>query len=136
MCLGMDSQTPGRGSIDRARYYQSATASLIDLYQPACLISRKYPNGIVLSEGFANVGWHIHLMQATGWAMIVVFLHVYFAPYRRLQRAVAAADWPESAKQLAQIRKLVGFNLVLGLVTAIVATGGAYLAGYLASLAD
>jgi len=43
------------------------------------LISRKYPNGIVLSEGFANVGWHIHLMQATGWAMIVVFLHVYFA---------------------------------------------------------
>ncbi len=87
-------------------------------------------------EGFANAGWHIHLMQLTGWAMIAVFLHVYFAPYRRLQRAVAAADWPEGAKQLAQIRKLVGINLILGIVTVTVATGGAYLAGYLASLND
>ena len=34
------------------------------------MILRKYPNGIVLSEGFANVGWHIHLMQATGWALL------------------------------------------------------------------
>lgn len=87
-------------------------------------------------EGFANAGWHIHLMQLTGWAMIVIFLHVYFAPYRRLRRAVADQNWPEGAKQLAQIRKLVGLNLILGLVTVVVATGGAYLAGYLASLAD
>ncbi|TAM45239.1 MAG: hypothetical protein EPN55_08915 [Gammaproteobacteria bacterium] len=87
-------------------------------------------------EGFANVGWHIHLMQLTGWAMIAIYLHVYFAPYRRLQRAVADQNWPEGAKQLALIRRLIGINLILGLVTVAIATGGAYLAGYLASLAD
>ncbi len=87
-------------------------------------------------EGFANAGWHIHLMQGTGWAMIALFLHVYFAPYRRMNRAIAIADWPAAAKQLAQIRRLIGINLVIGLVTVVVATGGAYLAGYLASLND
>lgn len=87
-------------------------------------------------EGFANAGWHIHLMQLTGWGMIAIFLHVYFAPYRRLQRAVADQNWPEGAKQLGQIRRLVGINLILGIVTVTVATGGAYLAGYLASLSD
>jgi len=87
-------------------------------------------------EGFANAGWHIHLMQLTGWAMIAIYLHVYFAPYRRLQRAVADQNWPEGAKQLALIRRLIGINLILGLVTVAIATGGAYLAGYLASLAD
>ena len=91
---------------------------------------------LVPFEGFANAGGHIHLMQLTGWTMIAIFLHIYFAPYRRLRQAVVAQDWPEGTKQLALIRKLVGINLILGIVTVVVATGGAYLAGYLASLND
>jgi len=78
-------------------------------------------------EGFANAGAHVHVMQLTGWIMILVFLHVYFAPYRRLCKAVTAADWSAAARHLGRIRRLVGFNLVLGLVTVIVATGGRYL---------
>ena len=58
---------------------------------------------LVPFEGFANAGGHIHLMQAPGWAMIAIFLHAYFAPYRRLRQAVAAQNWPEGAKQLALI---------------------------------
>jgi uncharacterized membrane protein len=82
-------------------------------------------------EGFANAGAHVHVMQATGWIMIAVFLHLYFAPFRRLKKATAAADWPAAGKQLAQIRRLVAFNLALGLVTVAVATGGRYLGDYL-----
>ncbi|HEY8554236.1 MAG TPA: CopD family protein [Burkholderiales bacterium] len=78
-------------------------------------------------EGFANAGAHVHVMQLTGWAMILVFLHVYFAPYRRLREAVEAADWSAAAQHLGRIRRLVGFNLALGLVTVVVATGGRYL---------
>lgn len=81
-------------------------------------------------EGFANAGWHVHAMQALGWGMILIFLHVYFAPYRRLCRAVAAADWATAGKQLGQIRRLVGINLILGLSTIIIATGGRYLGNY------
>lgn len=81
-------------------------------------------------EGFGNAGMHVHVMQATGWIMILVFLHLYFAPFARLKRALAAGDWSRAAKQLGQIRRLVGLNLVLGLLTVIVATGGRYLGDY------
>ncbi len=77
--------------------------------------------------GFQESGAYVHLMQVTGIAMVVIFLHVFFAPYRRLNRAVAASDFPAAGKQLAQIRVLIGTNLILGLITVIVAASGAYL---------
>ena len=69
--------------------------------------------------GFASVGLHVHLMQWLGIGMVLIFFHVYFASFMRLQRAVAAEDWPEGGKRLAQIRVLIGVNLVLGLLVAI-----------------
>jgi uncharacterized membrane protein len=77
-------------------------------------------------NGFANVGWHVHIMQATGLTMVLIFFHVFFAPYRRLNRAIAEQDFPTAGKQLAQIRRLVGINLIIGLATVTIATGGAY----------
>ena len=77
--------------------------------------------------GMAGTGWHVHLMQAVGWVMFAIFAHLYFAPYRRLRRAVAAQDWPEGGRILNQIRRMVGLNLLLGLITTIVASGGRYL---------
>ena len=77
-------------------------------------------------EGMRNVGWHVHVMQVTGWAMIAIFLHVFFAPYRRMNRALAAGDFPAAGGQLALIRRLIGVNLVLGLLIVVIATGGAY----------
>lgn len=76
--------------------------------------------------GMAAVGMHVHLMIGLGLAMVAVFLHVYFAPYRRLRRAVAAGDWPAGGRSLNQIRRLVATNLGLGLVVVAVATGGRY----------
>lgn len=77
-------------------------------------------------DGFANVGLYIHIMQATGILMMLIFLHVFFAPYRRLNRALASADFETAAKALNQIRVLVGVNLILGLITIIVGSAGAY----------
>ena len=74
--------------------------------------------------GFAMTPVFVHIMQALGIVMILIFLHVYFAPYRRLQRAVAAREYAAAGAQLAQIRRLIGINLALGLVTIIVAVAG------------
>lgn len=57
------------------------------------------------------------LMQYIGLAMIAIFLHVFFAPYRRLRRFVDAEDFQSAGKQLGQIRKLILLNLSLGLIT-------------------
>lgn len=77
--------------------------------------------------GFAATPMYVHAMQAIGIAMILIFLHVYFAPYRRLRRLVETADYPAAAKQLAQIRQLIAINLVLGLVTIGIAVAGRHL---------
>lgn len=54
-------------------------------------------------------------------------MHLYFAPFRRLKEAVITENWPQAGKQLNQIRRIVGINLLLGLVTSAVAAGGRYL---------
>ena len=40
--------------------------------------------------GFAGAPVHINIMQVTGILMIMLFLHLYFAPWRRFSRAVEA----------------------------------------------
>jgi uncharacterized membrane protein len=76
--------------------------------------------------GMGQSGLYIHVMQGIGIAMIMIFLHVYFAPYRRFQRAVAAADFAAAGRELGQIRRLIAVNLSLGLFTVIVASAGKY----------
>ena len=76
--------------------------------------------------GFAAVGLHVHIMMAIGIIMMLAFAHLYFAPWRRFQAAVDASDWPAAGAQLGQIRHIVLFNLVLGLITVVVGATGRY----------
>ena len=76
--------------------------------------------------GFAGAGVHVHIMQATGLLMMALFLHLYFAPWRRLRRALAAGDHQAAAVQLDQIRRIVAINLVLGIITVLVGSTGRF----------
>ena len=42
--------------------------------------------------GFGGAGVHVHIMHLTGWVMFLLFFHLYFAPWRRYRRAVAAGE--------------------------------------------
>jgi len=77
--------------------------------------------------GLADLPPAYHIMQAVGWIMIVLFLHLWFAPYARFRRAVAAGDFPEAGKQLDQIRLIVTINLYLGLVNVCAGVAGRFL---------
>jgi uncharacterized membrane protein len=69
-------------------------------------------------------GLYIQIMMALGIVMMLAFGHLYFAPWRRFQRALDAGDMPAAAAQLTKIRYIVTANLALGLiVSAIGATG-------------
>jgi uncharacterized membrane protein len=59
-------------------------------------------------------GWHA--MAGIGVVMMLLFGHIFFAPWRRLRRAVAAQDWPAAGKAMNQIVMLVKVNLGLGWV--------------------
>jgi len=76
--------------------------------------------------GMAHLPVYLHLMQGLGWLMILLFLHLWFAPYRRLKQAVAREDYAGGARHLNQIRILVTVNLILGLLNAAIGASGRY----------
>jgi uncharacterized membrane protein len=80
-----------------------------------------------VSGGFSAAALYINLMFWLGIVMMLIFFHVYFAPYRRLRAAVAQEDWPTGGSKLAQIRMLVGINTLLGLVVIAIGAGGRFI---------
>jgi uncharacterized membrane protein len=92
----------------------------------AALLASGYGMVIWGLGGFAHLGLHVDIMQALGIVMMMAFAHLYFAPWKRFRRAVDAGDFPAAAKQLDQIRRIVGFNLVLGLIVVVIGATGRY----------
>jgi uncharacterized membrane protein len=91
------------------------------------LLATGYWMALSFYGGFDAVGLHVHIMIWSGYIMMLIFLHVFFGPFNRLKRAVARADWPTGGKSLAQIRILIGVNLLIGLLVVAIASGGRYL---------
>jgi len=86
---------------------------------------------MLMKLGGAAAPHYALAMLALGVVMMLIFAHVFFAPYGRLKRAVAQQDWKAGGAALAQIRHLIGINLSLGLLTiAIVFLGRALALGY------
>jgi len=74
--------------------------------------------------GMANIGIHVQIMLGLGVFMMLLFMHVYFGPFRQLQYAVIESNWEIGGVKLNQIRILIKINLVLGLLIIIIATAG------------
>ena len=68
--------------------------------------------------GLQNVGWNVHAMLALGLIMSAIFVWLYFGPYARFRRTT---DRNRMLSNIEKIRQLIGVNLVLGIVTAVVA---------------
>lgn len=77
--------------------------------------------------GLGQVGLYIQLMMGIGMLMILLYIYVFFSPYRRLNRALTADQLPEAGQQLAQIRIIIGFNLMLGLLVTVIASAGRFM---------
>jgi uncharacterized membrane protein len=81
---------------------------------------------VILITGFAMIGfiggmatlhWQIHAMLGLGLLMAAIFLAIFYGPYRQFRRTT---DRNRMASSLETIRKLIGVNLLLGLLTVIV----------------
>lgn len=76
--------------------------------------------------GLGSVGKHVHIMMLLGYIMAAIFMHIYFAPFKRLKASVELKDWPVAGNNLNMIRKIVLLNLMLGLLTIFAASAGRY----------
>ena len=68
--------------------------------------------------GPATAQWNVQAMMGLGIIMSAVFVVIVFGPYARFRRTT---DRARMAANIDAIRKLIGLNLVLGLVTVFLA---------------
>ena len=76
---------------------------------------------------FAKAGWHIHSMLLLAVIMTIIFGVIYAGPYKSLRYAVSLQQWPAAGAAMATIRRLVGINLILGLMTVVIGMSGRFL---------
>ena len=76
--------------------------------------------------GFAGAPLYINVMQGLGILMVLLYLHLFFAPWKRFRRALDQSALPDAGKALNQIRQIVAINLALGIIVVIVGGTGRY----------
>jgi uncharacterized membrane protein len=67
--------------------------------------------------GMAAVAGPVHVMMLLGLVMSAIFLAIFFGPYRTFRTSPGPAP-------LDAIRKLIGINLLIGIVTIVIAVFG------------
>ena len=98
------------------RFFQTVLiVSLLTLVSGVWMLGRVAKNAVQSGAGF-QMPFDWTVMTVLGVAMVAIFLHIRFAPYKRLNRCVTAEDWVAGGAALDQIRKWVFVNLSLGVV--------------------
>jgi uncharacterized membrane protein len=72
-------------------------------------------------SGFETAPRYVQVMMGLYVVMTALFIRIQALLLPELRTAVAAQDWPTGAATLGKIRKLVGINLMVGLVLVAIA---------------
>lgn len=103
------------------RFFKAVlTASLLTLGTGVWMLGR-VAKQVVQSGGSFEMPLAWTVMAVVGTLMVAIFMHIRFALFKRLGRAVAASDWAAGGAALAQIRTWVSVNLALGVLVVVVA---------------
>lgn len=103
-----------------ARFFQTVlVVSLLTLGTGLWMMGRVAKEAVQSGGAFQMpLDWTI--MATLGVLMVAIFGHIRFVLFKRLQRAVAQADWPAGGAALNSIRKWVAVNLALGVAIVVV----------------
>ena len=102
------------------RFFKAVlVAALLTLLSGVWMLGR-VAKQVVQSGGSFEMPLAWTVMAVLGVAMVAIFMHIRFALFKRLGRAVAASVWAAGGAALAQIRTWVSINLGLGVLVLIV----------------
>lgn len=73
-------------------------------------------------DGLEGAPRYVHAMAGLFLVMLALFLRVQMLQLPELKHAIAAQNWPEGGAALGKIRRLVGINLLLGLLVVALAS--------------
>ncbi|MDX9667211.1 CopD family protein [Pseudomonas sp. P5_152] len=72
-------------------------------------------------NGFETAPRYVQIMMGLYLVMTALFIRIQALQLPELRKAVLAEDWPTGAATLGGIRRLVGINLIVGLVLVAIA---------------
>ena len=88
------------------------------------LLATGYGMVFGIYSGFGNVNPAVHTMHLLGLIMSAVFVYIVFSPWPAFRKALEAGDRAAAGALADRIRKLITFNLALGLLVVIIAPFG------------
>jgi uncharacterized membrane protein len=102
------------------RFFKAVlVASLLTLASGVWMLGRVAKHVVQSGASFEMpLAWTV--MATLGTVMVAIFMHIRFALFKRLGRAVAASEWTAGASALNQIRAWVSINLALGGIVLLV----------------
>jgi uncharacterized membrane protein len=103
-----------------SRFFPWVWASIV------VLLASGYSMLFLRFGGFRTAPLHVNVMQLIGIIMMLLFLYLFFAPWRRFAHAVRSKAFSDAAAELTQIRRIVTINLVLGLLTVVAGASGRF----------
>ena len=71
--------------------------------------------------GFDTAPQYVQIMMGLFIAMLALFLRIQLLQLPELRKTIAEQNWSEAGAALARIRKVVGINLILGLLVVSIA---------------
>jgi uncharacterized membrane protein len=102
------------------RFFKAVlVASLLTLATGVWMLGR-VAKQVVQSGGNFEMPLAWTVMAVLGIVMVAIFMHIRFALFKKLGRAVAMSEWAAGAAALAQIRTWVSINLGLGVLVLLV----------------
>jgi uncharacterized membrane protein len=102
------------------RFFKAVlVASLLTLVSGVWMLGRAAKQ-VVQSGGNFQMPLAWTVMAVLGVLMVAIFMHIRFALYKRLGRAVEASDTASGGAAMAQIRRWVTVNLGLGVLIVVV----------------
>ena len=102
------------------RFFQAVlVASLLTLASGVGMLGR-VAKQVVQSGGNFEMPLAWTVMAVLGVVMVAIFMHIRFALFKKLGRAVAMSEWAAGDAALAQIRTWVSINLGLGVLVLLV----------------
>ena len=81
---------------------------------------------VFLYGGFGALSLAMWIMVVLGTCMVLLALHVFFAPFRQMGRAIKREDWKADAGAAAKVRFLSGINLLLAFPTILAGVWGIF----------
>jgi uncharacterized membrane protein len=91
------------------------------------LITTGYAGVFLMFDGFAAASLSIRIMHVSGMTMAVLFLLLWWGPWRRFLRHFDTGNFALAAEALRSIRRIAMVNLILGLFTACISVTGGFL---------